>query len=147
VKVSAVLPERDPRGNVDKGKCEHVDDVGEGRAAMFNAKRPSERGNCGLETADLGRKKHKGMYEKIQLTSCTVIALPNRDTIQTCEGPCTTCATWSDNISEVTRVCGVGRHVLGDPRLFDHKDWDATRGKDLAVRGKGQSYGNGNEGE
>ena len=47
----------------------------------------------------------------------------------------------------MTRVCGVSRHVLGDPHLFDHKDWGATRGGDLAVRGKGQSYGNGNEGE
>jgi len=45
VKASAALPETDPCGNVDEGKCEHADDEGEEGAAMFNAKRLSERGN------------------------------------------------------------------------------------------------------
>jgi hypothetical protein len=64
----------------------------------------------------LTQKGHKGTYEKgLSLYSKSP---SNIDVIDTGEGPCTTCATWTDGIFEVAHVCGVDRCCLSNPRVF-----------------------------
>ena len=61
--------------------------------------------------------------------------LPNRYVVQTeaeLRGACATCVIitvmWSNGLFEAASTCDVGQQCLGDLRVFNRKDWGATRG-------------------
>ena len=65
-------------------------------------------------TADLERKGNDGTYkQRAWWTLCSVRLLPSRVVVLACEGPCATCAAWSDGISEVARTRGCRPMSLG----------------------------------